>query len=64
MTNEPHKTIIGFKIKGSRKTREVLWGILLLGGLVLGFGLFAAIQVKLCKDTYPTKTWKQCLRNR
>jgi len=64
MRSDEPKTIIGFKIKGSRTTKEIVQGLLLLVALFVGLALFGLVQVKLCQDKYPKKTWQQCLKGR
>jgi len=58
------KTIVGFKIKGSRKVRDLIWGAVLIIALFSFLGLFALAQVKMCQDKYPGKPWDQCLKRR
>lgn len=63
MKNEP-KTIIGFKIKGTRKTKDIVWAIgLILGGFLL-LTIFALVQIELCQNRFPEKSARECLIRR
>lgn len=56
------KTIIKFKIRGTRRTRDfyLMFKILLVPVLLLA--VFGGLQVAVCKNAHPKRDWTQCLR--
>lgn len=58
------KTLIGFKIRSTRKTRQV-WGlVLMLFGLAGVLGAIGIGQYALCQREHPGRSLRDCLRFR
>ena len=55
------KTIIGIKIRGNRRTKEMLMAAVMLVVIFAILFLIGWLQVSLCKDKQPGLSTYQCL---
>jgi hypothetical protein len=55
------RTLVNIKLRTSRLTRELSQLALIIFGMALGFTLFAAVEVVICRDAHPGRSIHDCL---